>query len=118
EPEDSEIKYQKDVEEGLREWIETSDCQHDTSAIYFNDGTTGICCDHCLRKSDSDHPLLAMSIAAITLKHPISPSSDTEDSPWQEADEDGKWQMAEGARVANHQDSHLKGAQELLEKCA
>ncbi|KAF8235592.1 hypothetical protein L208DRAFT_1392214 [Tricholoma matsutake] len=34
----------------------------------------------------------------------------------QEADEDGKRQMAEGARVANHRDSHLKGARELLEK--
>ena len=38
EPEDSEIKYRKDVEEGLREWIETSDCRHNTSAVYFNDG--------------------------------------------------------------------------------
>ena len=57
-----------------------------------------------------------MSMATVTLKRPISPSSDTEDSPQQEVDEDGKQQMAEGARVANCRDSHLKGARELLEK--
>jgi superfamily II DNA helicase RecQ len=38
EPEDGEVKYQKDVEAGLREWIETDGCHRDTSAIYFNDG--------------------------------------------------------------------------------
>lgn len=38
EPEDGEVKYRKDVEAGLREWIETDGCRRDTSAIYFNDG--------------------------------------------------------------------------------
>jgi hypothetical protein len=75
---------------------------------------TGICCDNCLLKSNTDHPLLAKSNTAP--HRPISPSSNIDDSPQQEADENGKQQMAEGAKVANCRDAHLKGAQELLEK--
>lgn len=76
EPEDGEVKYRKDVEAGLREWIETDGCRRDTSAIYFNDGVpqklpTGICCDNCLLKSNTDHPLLARSNTAP--HRPISP---------------------------------------------
>jgi superfamily II DNA helicase RecQ len=38
EPEEGEVKYRKDVEEGLHEWIETGGCRCDTFAVYFNDG--------------------------------------------------------------------------------
>ncbi|KAF8221445.1 hypothetical protein L208DRAFT_1532029 [Tricholoma matsutake] len=37
-PEDGEVKYRKDVEADLCEWIETDGCHRNTSAIYFNDG--------------------------------------------------------------------------------
>jgi hypothetical protein len=38
ETEDEGVKYWKDVEEGLRGWIESEDCQRDASDVYFNDG--------------------------------------------------------------------------------
>jgi hypothetical protein len=66
-------------------------------------------CDNCLQKSNVNHLLLAKFPTTVP-KHPISPSSDVEDSPRQEPDEQGKWQMAESAKVANHHDNHLKGA--------
>lgn len=49
-----------------------------------------------------------------TPERPPSPSSDIEDSPVQEADENGKRQMAEGSKVANRREKHLQGARELL----
>lgn len=136
---DEGVKYRKDVEEGLREWIETEECRRNASDVYFNDGVprkgmsplpehslssrpsssdpTGICCDNCLRKLNIDHPLLSKfpTTATSVSKRPISPSSDIESSPRQEPDEQGKRQMAEGARVANRRDDHLKGARDLLE---
>ncbi|KAJ7259071.1 P-loop containing nucleoside triphosphate hydrolase protein [Mycena rebaudengoi] len=44
--------YRKDVEEGLREWIETEECRRDVTDEYFDSGLarqppTGICCDNC-----------------------------------------------------------------------
>ena len=33
-----EIKYRKDIEEGLQEWIEGLACQREIFATFFNDG--------------------------------------------------------------------------------
>lgn len=77
-------------------------------------GATGICCDNCLQKSNINHPLLSKFPTTVP-KRPISPSSGVEDSPRQEPDEQGKRQMAEGAKVANRRDNNLKGVRELLE---
>ncbi|KAF4586198.1 hypothetical protein EYR38_010472 [Pleurotus pulmonarius] len=53
---EGEIRYRKEVDPGLREWIETEDCRHDAAAGYFDDQSvrqapTGDCCDNCLRRS-------------------------------------------------------------------
>jgi superfamily II DNA/RNA helicase len=36
--EEGDVKYRKDVEEGLREWIETEGCRRNNSDLYFSDG--------------------------------------------------------------------------------
>lgn len=33
-----EVKYRKDVEEGLRGWVEGLECRREMFAIFFNDG--------------------------------------------------------------------------------
>lgn len=35
---DNGATYRKDVESGLRRWIETKDCRREEAAVYFNDG--------------------------------------------------------------------------------
>lgn len=134
----SDVKYRKDVEVGLREWIETEECRRDASDDYFDDGIprkgldanfvqteiklthaldpSGICCDNCLRKTNPSHPLLqpAPNPLLDMPNRSASPSSDTEDSPVQEADDNGKRPMAEGAKVANRREKHLQGAKDLL----
>lgn len=35
---EDEMNYRKEVEEGLREWIETEDCRREVAAEYFDDG--------------------------------------------------------------------------------
>ncbi|KAJ3966842.1 P-loop containing nucleoside triphosphate hydrolase protein [Lentinula raphanica] len=57
------VVFKKDVEPGLRLWIETSGCRREVTAEYFNDGVTrseptGLCCDNCIRQSNPDHPML------------------------------------------------------------
>ncbi|KAJ3825122.1 P-loop containing nucleoside triphosphate hydrolase protein [Lentinula raphanica] len=64
ESDDADIAvFRKDVEPGLRLWIETSGCRREVTAEYFNDGVTrseptGLCCDNCIRQSNPDHPML------------------------------------------------------------
>lgn len=37
-PESDATVYRKDVEEGLREWIETEDCRREVADVYFDSG--------------------------------------------------------------------------------
>ncbi|KIK06057.1 hypothetical protein K443DRAFT_637223 [Laccaria amethystina LaAM-08-1] len=130
------IKYRKDVEEGLRAWIETEGCRREVQAEYFNDGLarqrkalvestnshtllipphpgpTGICCDNCLRKTDPSHSLLCTQTAPP--QRADSPSSSTEDSPTTSCNVHGKRRMAEAATIANRREAHREGARELL----
>ncbi|KAL4258661.1 hypothetical protein AB1N83_011263 [Pleurotus pulmonarius] len=51
---EEETKYRKEVEPGLRRWIETEECRQSEAAVYFDDtrerhAPTGDCCDNCLR---------------------------------------------------------------------
>ncbi|KAJ6597432.1 P-loop containing nucleoside triphosphate hydrolase protein [Mycena sp. CBHHK59/15] len=118
-PEREGTVYRKDVEEGLRDWIETEGCRRDVIDEYFDSGVareapTGICCDNCLRKRRPFHALLTKRSPAMD--RPGSPASDTEDSPHQEPDNNGKRGMDEGARVADRREEHLQGARTRLER--
>jgi hypothetical protein len=74
---------------------------------------TGDCCDNCLRKTDPEHPLLLKRAPA--LDRPGSPASDTEDSPGQQPDTNGKRGMNEAATVPDRREEHLKGARTRLD---
>ncbi|KAF8878327.1 P-loop containing nucleoside triphosphate hydrolase protein [Infundibulicybe gibba] len=63
-----EVKYQKDVEEGLRKWIETMICRREVFNEYFDSGVeskgsipapTGLCCDNCDEMPDNNKTSLA-----------------------------------------------------------
>ncbi|KAJ3816152.1 hypothetical protein F5880DRAFT_1645225, partial [Lentinula raphanica] len=76
------VVFRKDVEAGLRLWIETSGCRREVSAEYFHDGVTrseptGLCCDNCIRKSSPRHPMLQID---HIVPRPPSSSTDREES--------------------------------------
>ncbi|KAF4609440.1 hypothetical protein D9613_012919 [Agrocybe pediades] len=113
------IYYKKTVEDGLRDWINAKGCRRDVADEYFGDGTqrrapTSFCCDNCLRESFPHHPLLDLISKKQPLTRPSSPSSDVEDTPSQNPDENGKRTMGEAANVANRRDEALNGAKSLL----
>jgi hypothetical protein len=135
-PENDGTVFRKDVEEGLRSWIETEDCRREVTDEYFDSGLarkgilfidlfirlsdtfcftdpTGICCDNCLRKTTPDHPLLVKR--APVIDRPGSPASDIEDSPHHQPDAHGKRGMDQGVSIPDRRDDHLKGARTRLE---
>ena len=88
---DVDIKYRKDVEEGLRSWIEGLECRREVLSLYFNDGVprkgefysqcfiivssfpepTGDCCDNCLRHLGISHDLIQLPLANEVKDEPI-----------------------------------------------
>ncbi|KAF8350322.1 P-loop containing nucleoside triphosphate hydrolase protein [Amanita rubescens] len=65
---DADVKYRKDIEEGLRRWIEGLECRREVVSLYFNDGVphkepTGDCCDNCLRRLGTTHDLMQFPLA-------------------------------------------------------
>ncbi|KAI0349260.1 hypothetical protein OH77DRAFT_1525816 [Trametes cingulata] len=58
-------KYRKDVEEALREWIETEGCRRAVADAYFDNPPRGtacpptLCCDNCAMRAPSSSPLVA-----------------------------------------------------------
>jgi hypothetical protein len=49
------------------------------------------------------------------VERPRTPASDTEDSPCQDPNDNGKRIMSEASSVASRREDHLHGARELLE---
>ncbi|KAJ7234564.1 hypothetical protein C8J57DRAFT_1531508 [Mycena rebaudengoi] len=87
------------------------DCRREVADSYPDNSVarkpaTGICCDNCLNKTAPTHPLLVPR--PVVIDRPGSPGSDTEDSPHQEPDANGKRGMNPASRVADRREDHLK----------
>ncbi|KAJ7729256.1 P-loop containing nucleoside triphosphate hydrolase protein [Mycena maculata] len=111
--------FKKAIVEGLRAWIETKECWREVADEYFDNGTvrkppTSICCDNCLRKTSPRHLLLLTHGRDRPVERPMSPSSDTEDSPSQTPDDNGKRLMRQASQAPNRREGHLNQARQLL----
>ncbi|KAF9537693.1 P-loop containing nucleoside triphosphate hydrolase protein, partial [Agrocybe pediades] len=109
------VNYKKTIEEGLRDWINATGCRRDVADKYFGDGQPrqaprSFCCDKC---SPENNLLVHPPKISSSTRH-ASPSSDTEDTPSQEPDQNGKRVMVEVANVPNRRDEALSGARSLL----
>ncbi|KAJ7767376.1 hypothetical protein DFH07DRAFT_769500 [Mycena maculata] len=84
-------------------WIEKF-AKKDPDSIYT--APTGICCDNY-------DPLLTKRTPVVSW--PGSPAPDTEDTPSEAPDGNGKRGMNTAASVSDRRDDHLKGARKRLE---
>ncbi|KAG5651392.1 hypothetical protein H0H81_008858 [Sphagnurus paluster] len=67
EPNDGEVKYRKDVEQGLREWIETVECRREAAAVYFDDRAARF-------DDETDNEIPTQSISNQNGKRTMEPS--------------------------------------------
>ncbi|KAJ8518979.1 hypothetical protein ONZ45_g4049 [Pleurotus djamor] len=129
---DGATKYWKDVEPGLRSWIEAVACRREEAAVYFDDGCErktpkGACCDNCLRVAQTPHPLLQSTPS--TSPPTTEAAAQTQSEPSSHSNANGKRPMTEtiipppsdshapsppAKKPVNRRDDHLRGARALL----
>ncbi|KAG9218107.1 hypothetical protein CCMSSC00406_0010128 [Pleurotus cornucopiae] len=124
---DNGATYRKDVESGLRRWIDTKDCRREEAAVYFNDGCerkapTAACCDNCFRVAHPNlqsHAPQEPSIndndnrkSEVTYTMPDDTEGKVAD-PSDSANTNGKRPLQ---HIPNRRDVHLQDARDLLKQ--
>ncbi|KZV61279.1 P-loop containing nucleoside triphosphate hydrolase protein [Peniophora sp. CONT] len=104
---DEKILYVKEIEDGLRQWIESEQCRRNVADIYFNNpierkDPTGKCCDICTRlaaaaqdKTTADEPMLPASSRADTTAAASNLSPVTHSTSSEAQNANGKRAMCE-----------------------
>ncbi|VDC03193.1 unnamed protein product [Peniophora sp. CBMAI 1063] len=138
-----EIKYVKEIEDGLRSWIEADTCRRDVADVYFNNPVqrqvpVAGCCDVCARRAaDAAANTAPMASTAsndqdMAPAEPLRPSTPvrarsdtvtTHTTPSKHPNENGKRPMREPDPVpdepalgrAKHRDQQLADRREVLE---